>query len=185
MNNQVRTKATLQQRVRSLISGTQKHYATGTLTVGGVSYDAATLVPILQGLDNAITASDAAKAKWNDALKSMQDESTKVLPVIRKLQSYLVSSLGDASSTLADFGLVPRKVPAPLTAQQLAAAAAKREATRAARKTMGTQQRKKVKGNVTDVQVTPIVAGPPSVQSPATTEPAPAKSPTGSTPHTS
>jgi len=185
MSNKVRTKATLQQRVRSLISGTQKHYATGTLTVGGVSYDAATLIPILQGLDNALTASDAAKAKWNDALKSVQDENTKVLPVIRDLQSYLVTSLGNAPSTLADFGLVPRKVRAPLTAQQLAAAAAKRKATRTARNTMGAQQKKAVKGNVTDVVVTPVVAGTPSVQSPVTAEPAQAKSPTGSTPHTS
>ena len=182
MSNQVRTKATLQQRVRSLISGTQKHYATGSLTVGGVSYDAATLIQTLQGLDSALTASDAAKAKWNDALKTGQDERTKVLPVIRELQSYLVSSLGNAPSTLADFGLAPRKVRAPRTAQELAAAAAKSKATREARKTMGTQQRKKVKGNVTDVVVTPIVAGPSSVQSPAPA--APAQSPTGSTPHT-
>jgi hypothetical protein len=183
MSNQVRTKISLQQRVSSLISGTQKHYTTGTLTVGGASYDPATLIQILQGLSNAIAASDAAKAKWNDALKSMQDENAKVGPVVQAFQSYLVTSLGNAPSTLADFGLVPRKVRAPATSAEMAAAAAKRKATRAARNTMGSEQRKKVKGNVTSVLVTPVVASPSVVQSPATTAPAPTPSPSGPTPH--
>jgi hypothetical protein len=178
----MRTKTTLQQRVSSLISGTQKHYTTGTLTVGGVSYDPATLIQTLQGLGNALAASDMAKAEWNDALKSLRDESVKVEPVVRAYQSYLVSSLGNAPSTLADFGLAPRKVRAPLTAQEQAAAAAKRKATRTARNTMGSQQRKKVKGNVTSVVVTPIVAGPPSVQSASPPSPSQTASPPGSTP---
>ena len=182
MSNQVRTKTTLQQRVSSLISGTQKHYTTGTLTVGGVSYDPATLIQILQGLGNALTVSDAAKAEWNGAVKSLQDESAKVVPVIRAYQSYLVSSLGNAPSTLADFGLAPRKVPASATVEQKTAAAAKRKATRTARNTMGSQQRKKVKGNVTSVVVTPIVAGPSSAQSAAPASPSQTASPSGSAP---
>jgi hypothetical protein len=183
MSNQVKTKTTLQQRVSSLISGTQKHYTTGTLMVGGVSYDPATLIQTLQGLSNALVASDAAKAKWNDALTSLRDESAKVEPVIRAYQSYLVSSFGNAPSTLADFGLAPRKARAPLTAQEQAAAAAKSKATRTARNTMGSQQRKKVKGNVANVVVTPVVAGAPVVQSTATAAASQTASPSGSIPH--
>ena len=57
--------------------------------------------------------------------------------------------------------------------QTLAAANAKREATRAARGTKGTQQRKAVKGAVTGVAITPIVAAAPVVTAaPATPSPA-------------
>ena len=83
MNSNLRTKATLQQRVGSLITGTQKHFPTGQLTVGGVTYESATLVQTLQGLGNSIAGADAAKAKWNDALKDMQDQEAKVGPVVR------------------------------------------------------------------------------------------------------
>ena len=110
-----RTKATLQQRVRSLIAGTQKQHPTGPLTFGGYTYESSALVQLLQNLDSAIAASDEAKAKWNDALKVMQDENAKVQPVIRAYQSYLVSLLGNAPSALAEYGLAPRKVRTPLT----------------------------------------------------------------------
>ncbi len=183
MNRNVRTKASLQQRVSSLIAGTQKHTPTGPLTFGGATYDATTLVQTLQSLGNAITAADGAKAKWNDTLKIVQDEQVKVAPVIRDYQSYLVSLLGNAPSTLADYGLVPRKVPAPMTSEQKAAAVAKRAATRAARHTMGTVQKKGIKGSVTGVVVTPVSA-PSSTASPAAGATAQTASPMGSTPRT-
>src|SRR5579862_4464498 len=108
--NNTRTKSTLQQRVSSLIAGTQKQYPSGQLTFGGVTYESTALVQLLQNLGNAIAASDTTRAKWNDALKSMRDEETKVGPVIRAYQSYLVSLLGNAPSTLAEFGLAPPKI---------------------------------------------------------------------------
>jgi hypothetical protein len=184
MNSKVRTKATLQQRVRSLIAGTQVHYPTGQLIVGGVTYEPATLAQLLKSLGDAMAVADGAKAKWHDALKSLRDEDAKVGPVVRAYQNYLVSSLGDSPSTLADFGLAPRKVRAPLTVEEKTAAAAKRKATREARHTMGTQQRKAVTGNVVDVVVTPITAPKPAVPAPPTGSPAQATSPSGSTSHT-
>jgi len=81
---------------------------------------------------------------------------------------------------LADFGIQPPKVRVPLTVEAKAAAAAKRAATRAARHTMGSQQKKAVKGDVTGIVMTPITAAPPTV-----TTPAPAGSPSsGTTPVT-
>src|SRR5579863_9376372 len=132
MNTETKSKTQLQQRVQSLISGTQKHTPTGSLTFGGSSYDVASLVQLLQGLGNAIAASDAAKAKWNDATKAMRDQMATVEPVIRNYQSYLLATFGNAPSTLADYGLAPHKARTPLTGEQLAVAAAKRNATRQA-----------------------------------------------------
>jgi hypothetical protein len=180
-----RTKATLQQRVRSLIAGTQKEHPTGQLTFGGNTYESSALVQLLQNLDGAIAASDAAKAKWSDALKVMRDEEAKMQPVIRAYQSYLVSLLGNAPSTLAEYGLAPRKVRAPLTVEQQAAAAAKRKATRKARNTMGSVQKKAVTGDVASVVITPVTVTKSTVPTPAAATPAQGSSPTGSAPHTS
>jgi hypothetical protein len=180
-----RNKATLQQRVRSLIAGTQKEHPTGQLTFGGNTYESSALVQLLQNLDGAIAASDVAKAKWNDALKVMQDEEAKMQPVIRAYQSYLVSLLGNAPSTLAEYGLAPRKVRTPLTVEQQAAAAAKRKATRKARNTMGSVQKKAVTGDVASVVITPVTVTKSTVATPAAATPAQGSSPTGSAPHTS
>ena len=82
--------------------------------------------------------------------------------------SFVRATFGASPDTLADFGLKPKKVPAPLTTEQKAAAAAKRAATRAARHTMGAKQKKSVKGTVpTTVTSTPTTATPPVAQ-PAT-----------------
>jgi hypothetical protein len=180
-----RNKAILQQRVRSLIAGTQKEHPTGQLTFGGNTYESSALVQLLQNLDGAIAASDAAKAKWNDALKVMQDENAKMQPVIRAYQSYLVSLLGNAPSALAEYGLAPRKVHTPLTVEQKAAAAAKRKATRKARNTMGSVQKKAVTGDVASVVITPVTVTKSTVATPAAATPAQGSSPTGSAPHTS
>ena len=59
---------------------------------------------------------------------------------------------------LADFGLAPRKEPAPKTTEEKAAAAAKAKATRQARGTTSKKQKLTVKGNVTGIIVTPVTA---------------------------
>jgi hypothetical protein len=96
-----------------------------------------------------------------------------------------VTAFGNQPDVLADFGLVPRKAPTPLTVEQKAAAAAKRKATRAARNTMGAVQKKKVVGTVTGVTITPITAPEPIAPVTATpTAPIPGATTGGGTPHT-
>jgi hypothetical protein len=57
-----------------------------------------------------------------------------------------------------DFDLEPKKAPAKPDVETQTAAIAKRKATRQARGTRGAQQKKQVKGNVTGVVVTPVIA---------------------------
>jgi hypothetical protein len=84
---------------------------------------------------------------------------------------------------LADFGLRPKKAPTPLTVEEKAAAAAKRKATRVARNTMGSQQKKAVTGTFVGVVVTPIWTAPITPAPAAPNGPTPG--PTGgTTPHT-
>jgi len=172
------TKASLEQRIRGLIAGTQKHAPNGSLTLGSATYTTPALVQLLTSLGDALDAVDAAKASWEEALKNEVDLQAKVEPVIRDYEAWVAVTFGGSPSTLADYGVTPRKVPTPLTAEQKASAAAKRKATRQARNTMGSQQKKKVKGTVpTTAPVTPPTATPPAAPSPVASAPSPGTSP--------
>src|SRR5262249_207703 len=76
------------------------------------------------------------------------------------LVAYVKATYGDSPEVLADFGIHP-KAPAQLTVEQKAAKAAKSAATREARHTQGSKQKKSVNGDVVAVDVTPIVATKP------------------------
>ena len=159
MSGNTVTKTSLSKRVRGLVAGTQKHIPTGPLTVGSATYEAPALVQLFQGLADALDATDAARARWQDALKNAADTRAKVGPIVSAYRAWVEAAYRGAPSLLADFGLAPPKVRTPLTAEQKAAAVAKREATRAARHTMGKVQKKSVKGTV----VTTAPAAQPSV----------------------
>jgi hypothetical protein len=152
------SKASMQQLLRALIAGTQKHFPNGSLTFGGATYTPAALTQVLQSLDDATTGMDAAAAKWQDAVKAQRNVATTVGPILRDYRRYLVTLFGTAVEPLADFGLTPRKAPAPQTVEQKAAAATKREATRQARHTMGKRQKASIKGTVPSA-TTPAPAG--------------------------
>jgi hypothetical protein len=168
------TKSSLSKRIRDLIAGTQKHTPNGSLTLGNVTYAAPALVQLLQGLADALDATDAARARWQDALKNATDARAKVGPLVADYQAWVSVTYAGAPSMLADYGVTPRKVRTPLTVEQQAAAVAKREATRAARHTMGKVQKKGVKGTVTAI-VSPSAPTPavmPVAQSGAVSVPA-------------
>jgi hypothetical protein len=149
-------------RVQALIAGVQKHFPTGTFTLGNVAYTTASLVQLLQSLANAIAATNAAQTGAKEAVAAMRVAEKRVNPVILDFTHFLRTSFGTASSTLADFGLEPKKAPAPLTVEAKTAAVAKREATRAARGTTSKKQKLAVKGNVTGVVVTPVTSPAPA-----------------------
>jgi LPS O-antigen subunit length determinant protein (WzzB/FepE family) len=161
------TKATALAGLQALIAGIQKHFPTGSLTVGNVVFTVLALVQLLQGQVDAMTAQAAAEKTAEDALTALRALQTKNAPTLQALKDLLIAQFGNASQTLADFGLSPRKARAPMTAAQKAAAAAKRKATRAARGTTGPKAKLAIKGTVTAPAETPPAA-------PATTPAKPA-----------
>jgi hypothetical protein len=164
MSGSMATKASLQTRIRKLIAGTQMHAPNATFAFASTTFAAPALVQLFQSLVDALDAADAARARWQDALKNANDTRAKVDPFVKDYQAFVAITYAGTPSTLADYGVTPRKAPTPLTAQQKAAAAAKRKATRAARHTMGKVQKKGVKGTVI-ATVTPSAptAAPASV----------------------
>ncbi len=122
---------------------------------------------------------EASKASTKAKLDLEKAEAPALRTFMGAYVTFVKAAFGTTPDVLADFGLHP-KTRAPLTAEAKVAAAAKRKATRAARNTLGTVQKKSVKGAVTGIVVTPITAPRPTV-TPAAGSNAPATSSTGAT----
>jgi hypothetical protein len=160
-----KTKAAALARVQALIAGTTKHFPNGSLTIGGTVYTAASLIQVLQGLANAMTARNAAEAGAKDALAAEQAAQAQVSPILLAYKRLVLVTYANAAQTLADFGLTPPRARTPLTTEQLAARAAKAKATRTARGTTSKKQKLAIKGNVTGAPVIPVT--PPAATPPA------------------
>jgi len=167
------TQAAALAGVQALIAGTQKHFPNGQFTLGNTAYTTATLVQALQSLADAITAVNAAHASVKDGLAALRATETTVAPVIRAYTSFLRATFSTATAQLGDFGLQAPKAHQPLPTAKRVAATAKLRATRTARGTTSKKQKLAIKGDVTGVTVTPIVASPSPAPTPVA--PAPAK----------
>jgi hypothetical protein len=167
-NSTSKSKAAALAQLLALIAGTQKHLPNGSFTIGSTTYTAASLIQVLGTLVTAMTARIAAATGAKDALVTEQATQTKVGPIAQAYKNLVLAAYANASQTLSDFGLAAPKVRAPLSAEQLAARAAKAKATRAARGTTSKKQKLAVTGNVTGVTVTPITA--PAAASPVSPE---------------
>jgi hypothetical protein len=178
--------ATIAALAGQLTAGISKRLANvGSLTLAGSTFTPAQLTTLLEKVVQLQKDVDDARS----ATKAKVAAETAQLPALRTTMSafvqYLRATFGEQADVLADFGLQPKKAATPPTIEQKAAAAAKREATRVARHTMGPVQKKKVKGAVTGVVVTPITAPQPIAPVSATpTAPIPGATTGGGTTHT-
>jgi hypothetical protein len=182
MGTTSKNKATALASMQALMAGMQKRFPSGQFTLGNESFTTASLVTLIKGVCDAMTALNDAQAKAKDAKLAFTGENTKAAPVIRDLRRFLRATFGNATEALADFGLKPTKAPAPKTAEQRVVATAKLRATRKARGTASHKQKLAVKGNVVGVDVTPVtvsVAPSPATQPASTASSAPAPQGTG------
>jgi hypothetical protein len=153
-------------QVQAIIAGTTKHLPSGSFPIGGTTYTTASLIPVFQGLVNAMTAHDAAEAGAKDTLAAERAAQKQVGPILLAFKHLVLVQFANSAQTLADFGLTPPKARTPLTTEKRAARAAKAKATREARGTTSKKQKLAVKGNVTGVTVTPVTepaATPPAL----------------------
>lgn len=172
-------RTTQQAADQKLIDGLKKHEATvPSLVIGGTSIKTTDIIGILQARIDARNAAVATKATWQSGVKADYDERSKTKTVVSGVRQALQVAFVGSIDALADFGLKPRK-PAVRTPEQKQAAAAKAKATRAARHTMGSQQKKTVMGNVTGIVVTPTTNATTVVATPTTSAVPPAASVTG------
>jgi hypothetical protein len=187
-----RNKPTRKDQLRLIVSGVQKHYPSGQMTLASQTFNLPSdLVKAIQADIDATDAADKARADWLAAVQVQTDSHQKVGPVLRAFKRAVLARFGDtqdAGSTLADFGYAPQKVAVKSSATN-AAAAEQGRATRAARHTMGSKQKQQVKGTVTPASppatpASPPAAGPAAPVAPVASAPSAGGSTTaGTTPH--
>ena len=171
---------------KQLIAGTGKHLSNTTpVAFAGGSFTADQITSKLQELVDLRTDADAARAATQAKLAAEATQAPALRSFTRAFRSFVKASYGTSPDVLADFG-INLKLREPLSVEAMAAAVAKRKATRAARHTMGSKQKEGVKGDVTDVVVTPITAAASTVTpSSGSTVPATSGGTTAAaTPHT-
>jgi hypothetical protein len=155
--NSKETKSTQSALAASLATGVAKRFPAGsTLPIGGVTLTIAQIETELNGFASLRTDVDTARAALQAKLAAENAQATAMRAFISALVRIVMGAFGNQPDVLADFGLQPDKPKTPLTVEQKAAAAAKREATRAARGTKGSKAKLAITGNVTGVVVTPV-----------------------------
>jgi hypothetical protein len=152
---------------QQLLAGFLKHLASATsLTLKSVAYTPTQITGALGLLVSLRQAVDAAEATAKAKLAAEESQAPALLSLMAALVQYVRLTFSGSPDVLADFGLKPRKAPTPLTAEQKAAANAKRQATRAARGITTKAAKQAKTGNVVGVSITPVLAGPPVVTQP-------------------
>ena len=177
-----------QQQVadQKLIDGLTKHAATiQSVVIGGTSHSTAALVAAMQARLATASAALTTRATWLSAVKEDADERANTKALVSGLRQAMQVAFAGSIDALADFGLKPRKQPAARTPEEKASAVAKALATRKARHTMGSQQKKGVKGAVPDIVVTTVTPAQPTAAVPTgPSAPATSTGPsTGGMPH--
>jgi hypothetical protein len=174
MPNPDKNKPTRKDRLRTIIAGLQKHYPNVSLVLVGQTIPTAQLVLRIQQDIDAADVATQAHTTWIEKVQIERNLHLALAPLLRALRSTVLGQFGDtkdAASTLGDFGYTPRKVAQRPSATK-AEAAVKSRATRTARHTMGTQQKKKVKGTVAAEPSAPTATSPGTPQgSPGTVKP--------------
>jgi hypothetical protein len=167
--SQIKNKNIRATQVKQLVLGIQKHYPNGSqlIPVGGASFTVTALTQLMQDFVDHRAAVETAKATVKAKVETERTQAPSQLAVIRAFETIVRGTYGNSADILADFGLAPRKVPSAMTAEQKAVAAAKRDATRAARHTMGKNQKRSVKGAINASLVVTPAAGPSPTVTPA------------------
>jgi len=140
-------RATLQNRCRNAVAGVKKDLASvTTITLNGVDYTPTTLMALLQSFIDLADATVTARGVWLLAVQKEAAIHDQIMVVLTALKAYVTQKFGPgAVDTQADFGFSPKKtVVKTLETKTNAATLAK--ATRAARHTMGSVQKKAVTG---------------------------------------
>jgi hypothetical protein len=169
------SKAELVAEYQQLIAGLQKNAPNLALIIASQTYTTSQIITILQSLVTSGSSVITTKSSWHVAVLANNKLEAQYALLVSALRVQLGSMYSDNETTLADFGLSPRKQAKPLTVEEAAAKKAKAAATRLARGTTSKQKKAAITGNVTGVTITPVTsASAPAASASAATPAAPA-----------
>ena len=163
--------------VEKLADGFTKHGSLiPQIVIANTTTTPAEVVTKLEARVTQAKAVDTTHASWQTAVQADHDATAQLKPTLSLLRQMLLTRFAGQIDVLADFGLTERKIPVISPAAR-AAAALKAKATRAARGTIGKNQKAEIVANVV---VTPATATP--AKTVPVTELSPAPAPTAATP---
>jgi len=143
--NNMKTETKLQNIQRGiakvLVGGT-------TMAFRGKVSDGTTLGPLAAAALSPFEGVHTQKAGYSQAMDTRDSQDPATQQFIEDFRLGAESTWGIGSAECQEFGFLPRKEPAPLTADQKALRTARLRATRKARKTLGSRQKRAVKGVV-------------------------------------
>ena len=116
-----------------------------TVTLEGKQYTGTQLAEMCAQWITADEQVETANRAWRTAVANRDALRLQSSPVFNALKGYVQTTYGKRSQTVAEFGFKPAAETVK-SAEVKAAAVVKLRATRSARHTMGSQQRKSVKG---------------------------------------
>jgi hypothetical protein len=154
-----------------LVTGVTQYFvpANVSINLAGVNTTAATMEATIQSRIDATNATKTAKAALSKAAADRKATMVSTQPLVDAVTQIALIMYANQPAVLTVFGVNPRKVPAKLTTEQLAERAAKANATRAARGTMGPKAKAKVKGVVPSAAPAAGVAAPALTPAPGAT----------------
>ena len=138
---------TVTARNKCLKAGLRKYYGKKALVLFGKTYSTSALVSSFDLEDELIAQTARAYASWRKLVAMLKKQRVPNAQFRQALRAMVAMEHGIDSEIYTDLGFKPpsRRKPDPAT---LAVAAVKSRATRAARHTMGSRQRKAIKGTV-------------------------------------
>ena len=174
---------TIKTRNTSVANGIDKHI-TSPVSIGNVSYAPGTLKAVFTDHNAAIDASDVLHTQWTDQVTATRAAGDKANDTYLLLRNFLIGQYGnDAAAVLNDFGMTVPKAKGAKTVAAKAEGIDKRRATRAARHTMGSVQRKAVTGE-SNAKAAGAAGSSPVTTAPTPTTAVSTPAPAGSTPVT-
>lgn len=172
---------TIKTRNSSVAAGIDKHLPS-PIAIDGTTLAPANLKAVFTQHTAALQAADDLHKRWTDQLQVATDAGEKASRTYGLLRNVLIGQFGSqANAVLNDFGMTVPKPKGPKTVQTKALAVDWRAVTRAARHTMGKNQKK----NITWATVPPApatsTAPPPTAATPGAGTASPVAPPATST----
>ena len=136
-------------RLALAISGIEKRLPSlPSVALLGVTYTRPQAIALFQKAIDTSAEVALARAKWLEAVKADRAATRTALLALFDLRSLARCLFGSAAEPLADFGFTPRKVENKRSGDAIQKAAERARATRKARRTMGKNQKKDVRGSL-------------------------------------
>jgi hypothetical protein len=159
-----KTQSDLTAQDQKLASGLAKLLGTSPpLVLSGKSYTVADLTAVLNARVNALAAASAAEATWRGAAKAATTQIASTHQLVADLRQALLIMFKNAPDALEALGIPLPKQRKSLTGPATVLKAARAEATRKARGTVGKRKKLAIKGVVpAQAETTPVVAASPA-----------------------